>query len=168
MGCDPIWGNGNKVQGFVCSRSERKKKHPACSVCGEGDGANLCDGPGERTGRTCDKPLCDGCAVSLKAHDLDFCPEHARGRHPEVGACRVGNATRVRCEGVIVEKVGGVCLHHAVLFDEWVGHHGGNKVYATHSFEEKERARRRGVFRDWLKTTPPEDIDSILEARHLR
>jgi len=48
------------------------KKLPVCPFC-EGLAGLECDFP---TGRkTCDKPLCRGCAISI-APNVDFCPDH--------------------------------------------------------------------------------------------
>ncbi len=55
---------------IVCTRGKRR---PPCSVCGRRGSELLCDGvvPGRK--RTCDAPLCRGCAQSGGA-GVDFCP----------------------------------------------------------------------------------------------
>lgn len=65
-------GGGSAI---VCGRGLRPK---ACSVCGR-PSSKLCDFPlkGEKAGKTCDRPLCDKCAVH-RDPDTDFCPAHAR------------------------------------------------------------------------------------------
>jgi hypothetical protein len=46
--------------------------------------AKLCDYPlrGKRAGATCDRKLCERCAVHA-GPDLDYCPPHARLREKE-------------------------------------------------------------------------------------
>lgn len=169
MGCEPIWGPGNRAVGIICSRG--RKSAPTtkpCSKCGE-PGDLLCDGPhpsGLRgKGQSCDKPICRSCAVSIRAVNVDFCPEHGEQLQPDIsGHCPCGSAPGVRCQGITVEKVGGLCLVHAVLFDHWLGHAGGQEVYrGSRPIEEK-----RTAFREWLAHMPTAGLDMILVARHLR
>lgn len=95
MTCTPIYLHGQHV-GFVCSRGTRTKKAKPCVGCGQ-PSTKLCDHPltGKRAGKTCDRPLCDACAVvqptvrhlDTKAvtftttpsdETFDLCPAHAR------------------------------------------------------------------------------------------
>lgn len=59
---------------IICSRGSRQ---PRCR-CGA-PSTKLCDFPltGEKTGKTCDRPLCDRCTVSA-GPDLDYCEPHAK------------------------------------------------------------------------------------------
>ena len=62
---------------IICGRGSRPKP---CSICGRPH-RKLCDFPltGEKDGKTCDRPLCERCAVHPDpAKDLDYCPAHAR------------------------------------------------------------------------------------------
>ena len=59
---------------IVCTRGERKKR------CACGNVATLlCDFPltGEKTGKTCDAPICRRCAKSV-GPNRDYCPAHGR------------------------------------------------------------------------------------------
>lgn len=73
MPCQPISGPGG-MTGFICSRGPRAKP---CCICGK-PSSRLCDFPlrGAKAGRTCDRPLCAGCAVHV-GPDRDLCPAHA-------------------------------------------------------------------------------------------
>lgn len=67
---------GDQV-GIVCSRGQRPRK---CSACRERRATKLCDyvvgfHSGVQDPNTCDKPLCDRCAVSV-GQDRDYCPSH--------------------------------------------------------------------------------------------
>ena len=72
MTCHPL-GNGG---GFFCTRERRI---PPCSVCGKRLTSKLCDFAltGPRTGDTCNRKLCEGCAVNV-GPNRDYCPPHAR------------------------------------------------------------------------------------------
>lgn len=61
---------GNAVA-IVCSRGRRTRKRCACGM----PATKLCDHkePGQR--RTCDAPLCNGCATPA-GPDRDLCPAH--------------------------------------------------------------------------------------------
>lgn len=160
MGCDPIFGRGNKPVGIVRSRGKRPKVGP-CS-CGR-PGAVLCDGP-VGGGKTCDKPICPRCAVSIRATNVDFCPSCARGVQPDIlASCPVG-ASAVPCGGPLVSAEG-ICLHHSVLFDTWTGHHGGLAVYRQPELSREEKRQR---FRDWLNTLTREQSAAMLAARNIR
>ncbi len=60
----------------VCSRGARPRAR--CEVCKVAEHTRLCDSPlrGPKAGKTCDKKLCDACAVPVG--ELDLCPPHAR------------------------------------------------------------------------------------------
>lgn len=57
---------------IVCERGPRPK--PKYCACGA-KATRLCDAPTGK-GRTCDRPLCDGC-TSSPAPEVDHCPEHS-------------------------------------------------------------------------------------------
>lgn len=63
---------------IVCTHG-RSKPRP-CSVCGR-PSAKLCDHP--IVGGTCDKPLCDQCAVPM-GKNRDWCPSHKPHTPPKV------------------------------------------------------------------------------------
>ena len=52
---------------FLCSRGGKRRAPELCAICGQRRARFLCDFhvPGKRKGqhRTCDRPLCDKCAV---------------------------------------------------------------------------------------------------------
>lgn len=73
MPCDYIEvpdGEGGKVGAFVRYSGPRRKK---CQTCGVRWHTKLCDF--KAAGKTCDKRLCDECAIP-DGKDLDFCPSH--------------------------------------------------------------------------------------------
>jgi len=93
MTCTPIYQNGKRI-GFICSRGRSRTK--PCVECGS-PSTKLCDFPlkGKRAGKTCDRPLCDACAVTQpnvthietktphftetpSTDTFDLCPAHAR------------------------------------------------------------------------------------------
>lgn len=166
MGCDPIYTHGNQRIGTICSRGGRKRKpYPPCSHCLKRPGPLECDGPPTAPRkRTCDKNLCDVCAISIRARDLDFCPEHAQGLLPEVGSpCAAAPTPSVRCRGVLVgPEDGKLCLVHLVLFDHWLGHAGGVEVWRR--LKTDAEARRR-LSREWLASE--KNITLILGNRHV-
>lgn len=69
---------GDGVTAIVCTRGERKKKCSGFVLCGN-HASLLCDHPlkGEKSGKTCDAPLCASCAV-LVGPDRHLCPTHDR------------------------------------------------------------------------------------------
>jgi hypothetical protein len=64
------------TRGIVCFSGKRKTK--PCRMCRK-PSSLLCDWP--VSGKTCDAPLCRGCAVSPTA-GVDHCPHHTM---PEAG-----------------------------------------------------------------------------------
>lgn len=58
---------------ILCSHTRRA---PKCSVCGR-PSSKQCDFPTRSRSGTCDKFLCDKCAVPF-GDDTDFCPSHPR------------------------------------------------------------------------------------------
>ena len=69
MGCTKI--KVGTVGVIVCTRGRYIAK---CQVCKKRPHTKLCDFP-RGDGRTCDKKLCDGCAVVVNK-EPDYCPEH--------------------------------------------------------------------------------------------
>lgn len=67
---------GNGVTVIACTRGRERR---LCSVCKSRAMSKLCDFPlrGERAGATCDRDLCDRCAVHV-GPNRDLCPVHAR------------------------------------------------------------------------------------------
>ena len=93
--------DGTPYGGFVCTRNHRSKP---CSVCGR-PMSRLCDYRlrGAKAGKTCDRPLCERCAVRV-GPDRDLCPAHAR----EVDA---KNAAHIACTDnatPAIERIQGV------------------------------------------------------------
>lgn len=161
------YASGNRQMGWICGHGGQSRRRKKCS-CGEPSDW-LCDAPGEKKGRTCDKPICSDCAVQIRCHDIDICPEHASGRREvseaiDLNDCHVRNETRVRCEGVFLGAPHNLCVHHAVFFDEWLAFHGGEDVYLS----EKTRTAKRAVFRTWLDELPQDETDGLMAKRHLR
>jgi hypothetical protein len=85
MPCQTFYDEQGKPIGVVCSRVRRRR----CSACGNLGAEILCDGPGARAGKTCDRALCRRCATSV-GPDVDLCPAHA--------AARIGRAERLAME----------------------------------------------------------------------
>jgi hypothetical protein len=84
--CDHVTLPGG-INAIVCGRGRRKP--PSCK-CGR-PSTKLCDfevkaHDGHAQARTCDKPLCDACAVSV-GKNRDFCPDHPR---PEGAQLKLG------------------------------------------------------------------------------
>ncbi len=73
----PIRSADGRVIGIACTRMRPKSK--PCSVCKSTPGPLLCDGKATNgASRTCDAPLCAGCARnSDRTKDKDFCPKCA-------------------------------------------------------------------------------------------
>lgn len=72
---------------IVCSRGHRKPK--PCAHCGK-PSSKLCDFILVRSHagnhKTCDKPLCQSCAVS-GGRNVDYCPDHKVAEtQPSLGA----------------------------------------------------------------------------------
>jgi hypothetical protein len=75
------------INAIVCGRGRRR---PALCKCGR-PSTKLCDfeiAPAIHSAKakTCDKPLCDACAVSV-GKNKDFCPDHPR---PEGAQLKLG------------------------------------------------------------------------------
>jgi len=62
---------GNGTYAIVCTRGHRQR----CK-CGR-PSTKLCDYPlsGAKAGKTCSRPMCDGC--STRVGSLDYCRPHA-------------------------------------------------------------------------------------------
>ena len=70
----PAYKLPDGTMAFICTRGNRSKP---CAICGRPH-TKLCDYPlhGAKAGKTCDRPLCERCAVHQEP-DVDFCPTHA-------------------------------------------------------------------------------------------
>jgi hypothetical protein len=63
---------------IICRGGHRSKIRRKCSAnCGRWS-SKLCDWP-TGNGKTCDRPLCDECAVK-GGREIDFCPSHSQER----------------------------------------------------------------------------------------
>ena len=63
-----------------CTNPRMREATKPCCCCGcLSVRARTCDFPlaGAKTGKTCDRVLCEGCAFSVGAN-RDYCPAHAR------------------------------------------------------------------------------------------
>lgn len=64
------------VGAIVCSRREPRRR---CASCKVRWATLLCDHPApKRKSKTCDRPLCDRCAVVV-GEDRHHCPVHKQG-----------------------------------------------------------------------------------------
>lgn len=59
--------------GNVTARICGPRRLPTCAFC-HGLAGLECDFP-QRGKKTCDKPICRGCAIAI-APNVDFCPDH--------------------------------------------------------------------------------------------
>lgn len=80
MTCREIRSDKGDLIGFACSRGQRESK-ATCSVCGKRPHTKLCDFPltGSKAGRTCDRRVCDECAVPqghANGDTVDYCSAH--------------------------------------------------------------------------------------------
>jgi hypothetical protein len=62
--------NFGGVRTILCGRGARVRYCTFCRSISE----KLCDFPASKK-KTCDKPLCRGCAISI-APNVDLCPDH--------------------------------------------------------------------------------------------
>lgn len=74
-----FWKGPNGELTIACSRG-RRKAAPPCAACGR-PSTKQCDYPlrGKKTGKTCDRHLCNACAVvvgSESGDSVDFCKAH--------------------------------------------------------------------------------------------
>jgi hypothetical protein len=83
MTCQVIRNEEGKATIILCSRGSMQ----VCITCGH-KATLLCDYPlrGEKSGKTCDRPLCPKCTTKIPApeighaqkEEMDLCPAHAR------------------------------------------------------------------------------------------
>ena len=137
MACTIIYSRGNKPAMFIKHSRSRGARRRKCVGCGQ-------------------------CSPSIRALDRHFCPNCAE--LVVEGACLAGGIpiASVPCRGVLVEE-DGLCVRHAVLFDEWMGHHGGEDVYRHPGLSRDEKRKR---FQAWLVGLRTSDLNAILEKRH--
>lgn len=167
MRCERQYGPGNRVTGYICGgRRGSPPKLPPCE-CGN-PSVYECDGPPDPGTRrkTCDRPMCARCAVSIRALDVDFCPTCARLVGP-LDCLLAGDgpampAAPTFCMGALVLQHD-LCVRHAVLFDHWLAFAGGSRVYAT---AEMDRRKKREVHRRWLVQLSAVEASQILGGRH--
>jgi hypothetical protein len=74
--CTTVKSPDGQVMAIVCGL--RRRALPRCKFCGQGEATKLCDFP-MGNGKTCDVPMCDGCA-KVMGFDRDYCPAHAPQR----------------------------------------------------------------------------------------
>lgn len=69
-------GGGSAI---ICGRKSKTQK----CACGK-PATRLCDHPSIKRSGTCDRPLCDTCAVRI-GPDTDYCPDHyASAKAPQI------------------------------------------------------------------------------------
>lgn len=97
---------------------------------------------------------------------MDFCPCHANEGPLELfHACAAAPTSDIPCRGIIVgPEDGRMCLVHMVLVDHWMGHAGGADVCRQ---LRADASARRERFRQWLASTPADDVVFILGLRHV-
>lgn len=155
MPCERLYGPDRRVTGFLCSKGRKGKP---CEFCGR-PSTLLCDGPGKPPRKTCDARMCGACAVGVRSLDVDFCPRCAEEQQPELGPCRCGNGTAVKCHGPIVAK-DNLCLRHSRLFTYWLLR-GGSDVYLAANLS---RAAKRQAFRAYLDGITAEQLGEALNG----
>ena len=71
------------MKAIVCTTPERRRRCSQCGCMVDTGKLKLCDAPRiSDPRRTCDRPLCEGCAVHpYPDRDIDFCREHAAAIH---------------------------------------------------------------------------------------
>lgn len=73
MPCEAVeFEDGRRA--ILCSRSRRGRRK--CHCCGA-PATKECDFARAARAKTCDKPLCESCAVPV-GENRDYCPEHPR------------------------------------------------------------------------------------------
>lgn len=79
MACQIMTDKDGRFIGFACSRGRPQQPAQNCQVCLKRRASKRCDWPiglyGDDRGRTCDKWLCEQCAVHA-GRDTDYCPNH--------------------------------------------------------------------------------------------
>ncbi len=104
MVCKPfsfVGDDGTVSYGFACG-PRRPRKRCACGRWATKE----CDFPApHRKSKTCDKPLCDVCAIRI-APNVDHCPDHPRQPAPLLG----GRCRRHGCDEPTVGD--GLCAEH--------------------------------------------------------
>jgi hypothetical protein len=73
-----IDGPGGPFTAVVCGG--RRNQVPPCATCGRRS-TKLCDFPVAK-GKTCDAPICDGCATEV-GMGIDHCPKHKGMQQPQ-------------------------------------------------------------------------------------
>ena len=77
MACRTIHYDGRRA--IACGPRIRRPPPRRCVVCGVPESMasiKLCDGPGLRPGKTCDRVMCVEHSVHIEP-DTDYCPQHA-------------------------------------------------------------------------------------------
>jgi hypothetical protein len=77
--CETVRLPGGGVA-IVCGGRHRPRKR--CVGCRMRAGDKLCDHTNS-DGKTCDAPICAGCAFHIPGKDLDYCPVHAKYHRAE-------------------------------------------------------------------------------------
>lgn len=175
MPCLPIevdrHGRGH---GHMCFSKDVKLKVGPCVFCGK-RGSLQCDGPpadapdqsvDSMNKRTCDAPMCERCARSLRHIDVDICPRCSELPTPE-DFCSISTVTGPvlavdsPCRGPYIVNEG-LCLRHALLFQFWFLHRGGEAVYQDQAIE---RGMKRTRFREWLAKLTPGHVRKICRIK---
>jgi hypothetical protein len=89
MPCRPLVSDDGKIYGWACSRGHDGAPPERCQACNRRRPTKLCDYSlkGKQEGKTCDRKLCERCAVQRQTGRpvfgkpppvVDLCPAHAR------------------------------------------------------------------------------------------
>jgi hypothetical protein len=73
-----IDGPNGPITAFVCGG--RRNQFKPCATCSH-LATKLCDFP-TGNGKTCDAPICDGCATEV-GMGIDYCPKHKDAKPPQ-------------------------------------------------------------------------------------
>ena len=77
MKCDWLTDKQGKVVGILCGSRRRRGPKFNCQECLKREHTKLCDYRAPGIPKSCDRKLCDECAVEI-AKDIDYCPGHPR------------------------------------------------------------------------------------------
>lgn len=158
--CDTLYGPDRNPNGHLCYGRGRggRKSQKLCAFCRDPSAVYECDGP-KPGGKTCDANICAGCAVSIRALDVDYCP--ACVASTELLGCLSGPTPEHPCRGPVVAK-DQLCLAHCLLFTHWLRSCGGYRdVYADMT---KTQDQKRQAFRFWMAQFKPEAAGNLFRA----
>ena len=114
MTCHRVVADG--MVGFICVRGVRRRQ---CSSCKQRPASFECDFPlsGKKTGKTCDKAICEGCAAEV-GPDRHFCPPHKAHADRVAAAPARDPLATAHAEQLAGEQVS-VGLPDAAIVEPW-------------------------------------------------